>query len=196
MTAHSQPSPLHDTGSPTAGEPVFLAVGQLGRPHGVQGAISMRILTDFPERLQPGVTVFVGPAYTPMRIRQAQTHRKKLLLAFEYVQTREQAAELTNAFVFVHRAELPPLPEGEYYQHQLLGLRVFSADDGEDLGKLEEILPTGANDVYLIRMNDGRELLLPAIEGILQHVDLPNRTMTVHVLPGALPPEPPGSLVP
>jgi 16S rRNA processing protein RimM len=88
--------------------------------------------------------------------------------------------------VYVHRKEIPELPEGEYYQHQLLGLRV-EAEDGQDLGQLEEILPTGANDVYLIRLPNGRELLLPAIAGILLDVNFQAKTMRVRVLPGSMP---------
>ncbi|MCB9134704.1 MAG: 16S rRNA processing protein RimM [Anaerolineales bacterium] len=185
MTADPNPSSLNPAGSPS-GEPVFLVVGQLGKPHGVRGEVSMTILTEFPERILPGKTLYLGEEYRPMRVRQARGTGTKLLLALAGIETRTQAEELRNEMVYVLRAEVPPLPEGEYYYHQLLGLNVIS-EDGQDLGHLEEILPTGANDVYLIRLPDGRELLLPIIPGVLLGVDLSNQQMQVHVLPGSMP---------
>ena len=185
MTLDSENRPIDPTGSPP-GEPVFLAVGQLGKPHGVQGEITMRVLTDFPERLKAETTLFVGLDRKPMQIRHIRPAGTKILLTFDGIQNREQAGELRNQMVFIRTADTPPLPESEYYYHQLLGLCVES-EDGQDLGRLEEILPTGANDVYLIRLPDGRELLLPVIEGILLDVDFHARLMRVHVLPGSMP---------
>lgn len=185
MTADPNASSLNPTGSPS-GEPVFLAVGQVGRAHGIHGEVSMTVLTEFPERILPGKTLYLGDEHRQMRVRQARATGNKMLLAFSGIETRTQAEELRNEMVYVLRAEVPPLPEGEYYYHQLLGLNVVD-ENGQALGQLEEILPTGANDVYLIRLPDGRELLLPIIPGVLLGVDLPNRQMRVHVLPGSMP---------
>jgi len=185
VTVDSENHPIDPTGSPP-GEPVFLAVGQLGKPHGVQGEITMRILTDFPERLKAGSTLFIGLDRKPMQIRHVRPFGTKILLTFHGIQNREQAGELRNQMVFIQTADTPPLPEGEYYYHQLLGLRV-ETEDGQDLGRLEEILSTGANDVYLIRLPDSRELLLPVIEGVLLNVNLEAKWMRVHVLPGSMP---------
>ena len=185
MTADSDQSSFDPTGSPS-GEPVFLAVGQLGKPHGVRGEVTLNVFTDFPERLRAGATLFIGNEYTPMIIRHARPSGAKILLTFDEIQNPEQAVSLRNQMVFIRMEEIPPLPEGEYYHHQLLGLRVES-EEGQDLGRLEEILPTGANDVYLIRLPDGRELLLPVIEGILVDVDFQVGVMRVQVLPGSMP---------
>jgi 16S rRNA processing protein RimM len=185
MTSHSDPQSFDPTGSPD-GEPVFLAVGQLGKPHGIRGEVNLTIHTDFPERLREGTLLFVGQEHQPMKIRHARPSGAKILLTFDGIQSREQAEELRNLMVYVYKAEIPTLPEGEYYYHQLLGLRVES-EDGQDLGHLEEILPTGANDVYLIRLPNGRELLLPVIEGILLNVDFQVKLMRVRVLPGSMP---------
>ena len=185
MNADPERQPLESTGSPS-GEPVFLTIGQLGKPHGVRGEVTMNVYTGFPERLETGAMIFVGLDHRPMNILRARPSGAKMLLTFDGIQTREQAAELRNQLVFVHAEEVPPLPEGEYYYHQLLGLRV-EAEDGQDLGRLEEILATGANDVYLIRLPDNRELLLPVIEGILLDVNFEAGIMRVHVLPGSMP---------
>lgn len=174
------------TGLPSTGKPVFLAVGKLHRPHGLHGEILMGIRTDFPERLQPEVTVFIGDEKQPITIRTSRTHSKGLLLTFNGYESREQVAELRNQTVFVRTADRPPLPNGEYYYHQLIGLQVIS-DEGDELGVLTEILETGANDVYLVRAEGGKDLLLPAIDEVIKDVDLQGRKMTVHLMAGLVP---------
>ncbi|RME87351.1 MAG: 16S rRNA processing protein RimM [Anaerolineae bacterium] len=180
--ARTSALPEGDSGSPR-GEPVYLVVGYLRRPHGVRGELLMEVHTDFPERLQPGVSVYVGEEHVPLRITGRRSHARGMLIAFDGIKTREQAAALRNQYVYVLAADRPPLPEGEYYHHQLLGLRVFD-ESGRLLGTLTEILETGANDVYIVRTSQGKELLLPAIEEVILDVDLTRREMRVHLLPG------------
>jgi 16S rRNA processing protein RimM len=179
-------SPSGDAGSPLKGEPVFLAVGKLRRPHGLHGEIIMDVLTDFPERLRPGITLYVGPKHQPLRLRSHRWHSVALLVAFEGYNTPEQAGELRNHLAYVKTADRPPLPEGEYYHHQLIGLKVVS-EQGEVLGKVTEILATGANDVYVVRAEIGPEILIPAVEEFVQTVDLEHGELRVRITPGLLP---------
>lgn len=173
-------------GSPDSGEPVFLVVGKLRRPHGVHGELIMEVLTDFPERLRPGVQIYLGENHLADRLRTRRTNGSTLLVAFDSVRDPESAGALRNQFVFVRADDRPPLPEGEYYHHQLLGLQVIS-DDGRLLGKLVEILDTGANDVYIVRPEHGADILLPALNSVMQEIDLAGKKITVHLLPGLLP---------
>lgn len=166
--------------------PTYIAVGQLLRPHGVLGEMRMAILTDFPERLQPGMRVFLGEEYRPIKLRSARPHQGVLLVAFEGYPDRTAVEELRSEMVSVLSSEIPPLPEGEYYQHQLLGLQVFT-EDGDLLGSLTEILETGANDVYVIQDDANREILLPALDETILEIDLPAGKMRVHLLPGLIP---------
>jgi 16S rRNA processing protein RimM len=172
-------------GSSPSGEPEFLVVGKLRHPHGLKGEIMMDIITDFPERLKPGTAVFAGDEHRPLRIRSHRPHARGLLVGFDGMDTPEEVGVLRNMYLYVPAADRPPLPEGEYYHHQLLGLRVVS-DEGQELGSLVEILNTGANDIYVIRSPQGREILLPAIESVLLAVDLQQREIRVHLLPGLL----------
>lgn len=171
------------SGSPTQGEPVFLVIGRIRRPHGVHGEMLMEVITHFPERIQPGTTVYVGPKRLPLRVLSRRWHQKNLLIAFEGHTHRDMAGSFRNHLVYVRTATLPPLPEGEFYHHELIGLHVQSTA-GEDLGTLTEILETGANDVYVIRGASGKELLLPAIETVIAEVDLDAGVMRVNLLPG------------
>jgi 16S rRNA processing protein RimM len=172
-------------GSPPSGEPDFLVVGKIRRTHGLRGELLMEILTEFPERLKPGVVVYVGQEHRQLHIRSQRDHNQGLLIAFDGFHNPESAAELRNQLVFVPAGDRPPLPEGEYYHHQLLGLRVVS-DEGQDLGIMRQILETGANDVYIVVPEAGPELLLPAIESVILDIDLDRGEMYVHLLPGML----------
>src|SRR5512146_636046 len=109
-------------GSPTPGEPEFVLVGRMRRPHGVKGEILMEILTGFPNRLNAGKTVFIGEDHRPFEITHSRIVGKGLLLCFSGFDDCDQVAVLTNQEVFVPASSLPLLPEGEYYHHQLIGL--------------------------------------------------------------------------
>jgi len=173
-------------GPPKSGEPVYLAIGFLRRPHGVRGEILMDVLTDFPERIQPGTPVYVGESHRPMKIASRRETAKGMLISFEGITIREEVGAFRNQYLFVLAADRPPLPDGEYYHHQLIGLRVIHDETGEPLGTIREILETGANDVYVVRADTGKEILLPAIPSVRKKVDLARGEMTVHLLPGLL----------
>ena len=173
------------SGSPPSGEPVYLVVGKLRRPHGVQGEILMEIITDFPERLRPKTQVFIGEVRKPHKIMGRRGHNDGLLLRFENYDDRDQVGVLRNELVYVQAADLPELPDGEYYHHQLIGLTVIT-DNESILGQLTEIIETGANDVYVVIDESGRELLLPAIPSVLLDVNLDSATMKVHLIEGLL----------
>jgi 16S rRNA processing protein RimM len=168
----------NETGSPTPGEPVFVVVGQLRKPHGVQGEILMELSTNFPQRLKIGTTLFLGPSYEPFKIAARRMSDKGLLLKFDGFGDCDQVAVLTNKTVYVPADTLPPLPEGEYYHHQLLGLLVFN-ETGTLLGKIVEIIETRANDVYVVQPEEGSELLLPALKDVILGVDLNTGRMLV-----------------
>ena len=175
-------------GSPPSGGPVFLAVGRLSRPHGVKGEIIMDILTDFPERLKKGITLYVGPDYLPLQLISCRQHGRSLLVSFEGYHTPEQVGTLRNLIASVTSADRPPLPEGEYYHHQILGLQAVT-ESGEVLGVVREILETGANDVFVILPEDGPEILVPDIDEVVKDIQLEKGQIVIALLPGMLPGE-------
>lgn len=177
--------PQEPTGSSDVDEPLYLAVGRLGRPHGVRGELRMLVFTDFPERLHAGKKVYVGEEHTPRRIRSVRNHQNELLVAFRGVEDRTEAGLLTNQWVYVLESELPVLEEGEYYQHQLLDLEVFT-EDGQRVGEVVEILETGANDVLVVLTEDQKEVLLPVIADVILKIDLDGKRILARLLPGLL----------
>ncbi len=174
------------SGSPSDGEPEYLVVGSLRRSHGVRGEMVMEIVTDFPERLKPGTKVYVGPSYLPMTIENARHHSEGLIIKFREVRSPEEAARYRNKPVYVTTADRPTLPEGHYYDHQLIGFAGVDADTTESIGTLSEIMRTGANDIYVVRRPDGSEVLLPVIPSVVLELDVNRRVIRVHLLPGLI----------
>jgi 16S rRNA processing protein RimM len=171
-------SPKDMTGSPQPGEPVFLVVGKLRRAHGYHGELLMEVTTDFPERLKPGKEVFLGDQHVPAKFKSVRPQGDHLLVTFRGIEDEKQAGELRNVQVFVRVDALPELPEGIYYHHQLIGMTVAD-ESGKIFGKLDEVLQTGSNDVYVVRDADGKEVLFPALEEVIISVDLEQRLMVV-----------------
>ena len=169
-------------GSPD-GEPVYLAVGFLRRAHGLRGEIIMDLHTGFPERLRSGRELFVGEEHKAMTLAGARPHAKGMLVKFKGIETPEDAGQLRNQWVYVRAADVPSLPEGKLYQHELFGFGVVD-EDGNRLGELVEIIETGANDVYVIKGESGKEILLPAIPSVILETDPARRLMRVHLLEG------------
>ncbi|MGB4594794.1 MAG: ribosome maturation factor RimM [Anaerolineaceae bacterium] len=163
-------------------EPAFVLVGILQKPHGVRGEIEMRILTDFPKRMRPGRKLYLGEQKTLIVLKAARPKMSVLLLSLEGFETPEEVKLLTNQEVFVAVRELPELPKGEYYHHQLIGLRVVQ--NGEPFGELIEILETGANDVYVIKDQRGKERLLPVIPSVVRSIDIVKGIIEVEVPEG------------
>jgi len=171
-----------NTGSPS-GEPLYLSVGFLRRPHGLHGELIMDLHTDFPERMKSGRKLFVGEKYKPMTLISVRPHQSGLLVKFKGVETTDDAGMFRNQWVFIKAKDAPPLPEGQIYQYELIGFKVVDQKDNP-LGELVEILATGANDVYVVRDDSGKEILLPAIPSVILDVEAGSRTIRVHLLEG------------
>jgi len=171
--------PQDEPGTPTE----RVAVGLANAPWGVRGHVKVTPLTANPERLTAGAIVFV--AGIPRRIVDVRHPSGYPVVQFEGFTNREGADSLRDAVIEIDEAELPELPEGEYYVHDLIGLRVLTTA-GEEIGVLDDVLQTGSNDVYLVKRPGQKDLLVPAIDGVLVDVDLEARTVTIEPVPGLL----------
>ncbi len=176
-------APMNATGSPLTGEPAFLAVGKLRRTHGVHGEMLMEVYTDFPERLVPGTILYLDHPVDQLVLVRNRPHHAGLLLTFEGYDTPEAAAALRNRIVFVRADDRPPLAEGEYYHHQLIGLDVLS-DQGEAIGVVTDIIETGASDVLVVRPARGPEVLIPVSDAFIHSIDLDQRQIIVQLISG------------
>jgi 16S rRNA processing protein RimM len=178
-----KPKAQDNPGSPSTGEPVYLAVGTLRRSHGIRGDMLVEVITDFPERLKPGTHLYVGDKKQALKITRRRPHNEGMILGFEGISTAEQTAKYRAQTVYVPVEGRPPLPDGEYYHHQIIGLNVVD-ESWTALGIITEIIETGANDVYVVKNAGEREILLPALKQVLLEINLDTKTMRVHLLPG------------
>lgn len=183
----------------------YLAVGLIVGVHGLRGELKVELHTDFPERFDAGSTVYLTDKLKEIVIKSARPHKNHMLITLDGIHNRNQAEELRQSWLFVSEDEAKELDEDMYWVHDLVGMTVIEIDStatesvedktasatGErELGLLTDVLSTGANDVYVIapfgEINQGRELLLPAIADVVQRVDVENKRMFVRLQSGLL----------
>ena len=164
----------------------WLRVGVVTATHGLRGEVKVFPVTEDPGRFETLRAVkCVGKAGEQMlEIANVRYFKQYVLLSFRGKDRIEDVEGLVKAELYVDRAHALPLSENENYVCDLIGLRVVT-DEGEELGTLDDVMETGANDVYVVK-NGAREILLPAIRECILKVDLEAGEMTVHVLPGLL----------
>ena len=155
-----------------------IVIGRVGAAHGIRGELRIIPLTDFPERFAALREVMVGDEL--LHIESVKPQGKNFLMRFREYAVREDAQKLTGRHLTVARAEAAPLDEGEYYVFDIVGLTVYDEEDNE-LGTVENVLRTGSNDVYAVRSEDGREILIPALRKVVRTIDVPNGRMTVRL---------------
>jgi 16S rRNA processing protein RimM len=153
--------------------------------HGIKGEVKCRLVTDFPKRrLRKGGRVFI--AGQPYTVALARVQPMLAYVKFEEVPDRTAADKLRGLDVEVPRADAHPLPRGQFYWHEVIGLEVHNASTGEVVGKVDDILETGANDVYIVHGSRG-EILIPAIKSVIKRIDPQAGRMLIEPLPGLLP---------
>jgi len=167
-------------GSPQTGEPEYLTIGKLRRTHGVRGEIIMDALTDFPDTIKTGMAVYIGTHHKQQVISSIRPTDKTFLIAFEDFDDCDKVGIFRNQYVFIKTMDAAPLEEGKFYQHQVVGMEVID-ESGTSLGKICEIINTGANDVYVIQPLAGNEILIPAIKGVILEVDINAGKMRVRL---------------
>jgi 16S rRNA processing protein RimM len=166
-------------------EPRYLAIARVLKPWGVRGELKLEVLTGFPDQLGRLKRVYLGDKAVRHDVVRFHWHGDGLLLQLADVRDRDEADTLRGQLVQIAREEAVPLQAGQFYEHQIVGLSVVTAD-GQALGQVVEILSTGANDVYVVQGPRG-ELLLPARVEVVSAIDLDAGTMTVSLLPGLMP---------
>jgi 16S rRNA processing protein RimM len=119
-----------------------------------------------------------------LTVYSCRPHRQGTILSFHEIKRVGEAAELVGCSIYVPKESLDALPPDEFYEYQLLGLRV-KTEDGNFLGILEKVVPTGSNDVFVVR-KDGQEVLIPATDEVVVQVDLQEKIMVIHPLEGLL----------
>ncbi len=165
-------------------------VGRFGRPRGVSGDMYITPATDDPSRFLELTELFavIGGQRQVLRIERVEVIGGQPVVKIEGVDSREAAARLTNVTVEIDAARIRPLPEGRYYQFDIVGCRV-QGKDGVDYGVLEEVLFYPANDVYRICSVKFGEVLFPAVDRFVVSLDIEARTIIIDPPPGLFEPK-------
>ena len=158
-----------------------VVIGEVVGVWGVRGGLKAIPSTDLSERFLPGSTLYInGDRAVVLRSHRA---RSGLRIQLDIVEDRIQAEAIKGALFTIPANELQSLPEGSYYHYQIIGLNVWT-DDAEFLGTVREILITGSNDVYVVRDEDRREILIPSIEDVVIEITPIEGTMRVRLPDG------------
>ena len=160
-------------------------MAQVLAPHGIRGELKCRVITDFPaQRFKRGSTLTLRGQ--PFVVQTARIQGATVLLKLRDITDRDQAATYRGADVEVATDQAVSLPPGQFYWHQVIGLSVEDATTHEVLGRVHDILETGANDVYVVRADTGREILVPAIRDVVRDIDPAAGKMLIEPLPGMI----------
>jgi len=160
----------------------FITIGTILATWGNKGKVKIKPETDFPQRFAPHSTIYINRK--PMTIDSAEWHNQRLVIKLNAVDSIEDARKLRGKSAEIHRSQVHPLPEGQYYHFQLIGLEVWTTR-GELLGNITEILTTESNDSYVVRGAKG-EILIPAIEDVVKSIDLDKGCMVIEPIEGLL----------
>jgi len=159
-----------------------VAVGRITRAHGVQGELTVLVISEVPGRFADGETVWLEDGRT-LTIESSRPHKDRLLVRFREVQSREQAEALQKALLVVPESLSPELPEGSWWDHLIVGC-VLETDTGRALGTVRDVIHTGANDVWSAVDEVGTETLIPVLEDVILEVDMDAKRIVVREIPG------------
>lgn len=163
----------------------MLQVGVIIQTHGIKGEVKVFPTTDDAQRFKKlkKVTLDNGKERRELEITSVKFFKNLVILKFKGIDDINEVEKYKKAALFVTREDAVPLEENEYFIADLIGLRVVS-DEGEELGTLDDVLQTGANDVYVVKNDKGEEILVPAIKDCVKNVDIEGGEIILHLLPG------------
>lgn len=165
-------------------------VGKIVNTQGIKGEVRVISTTDFPEkRYKKGnnLFLFLPKVVTPIQltIKSHRRHKNFDLLLFEGYENINDAEKLRDGILKVPESQLGELDEGEFYFHEIIGCLVFTKH-GEEVGKITEILTPGANDVWVVKGKNGKEVLIPYIDDVVKKVDVKEKIILIDPIEGLL----------
>ncbi len=164
-----------------------LEIGQIVNTFGIKGMVKVKPFTDDIKRFDELKTICVekNSNKTEYEVEEVKYHKDMVLIKFKGIDKVEQAENLRNSYLTISRNSVEELEEGRYYIVDLLGLEVYT-DEEILLGTLEDIFNTGSNDIYVVKNEKGKQILLPAIQDVIKQIDIENKKIIAHLLPGLI----------
>jgi len=165
----------------------YVLIGKIVGVHGMKGTNKFRSYAESLSVFNPGRSLLIRDSrsrQTSIEINWVKPHTKTPLISFKGVIDRDQAEALIGAELFIPETELPELDEDTYYWFELIGLEVYTTEE-EYLGRIASIMPTGSNDVYVVR-DKKKEVLIPALESVVVEINLEHKRMQVNLPEGLI----------
>ncbi len=165
----------------------FLEIGQIVNTFGIKGQVKVNPFTDDINRFDKLKMVYIKNKLKnqELEIEEVKYHKNMVLLKFKGIDKIEDAENLRNSYILIDRKDQLPLDKDTYYIVDLLGLEVYT-DENKLLGKLDDIFNTGSNDIYVVKDELGKQILLPAIKDVIKKIDIENKKIIVHILNGLI----------
>ncbi|MDI3534733.1 MAG: rRNA processing protein RimM [Thermosediminibacterales bacterium] len=165
----------------------YLTIGKIVSTHGNKGEVKVYPLTDFLERFDnlKEVYVRIKGQIKLYKIENVRYHKKFIILKFEGIDSIDKALSFKDSVLEVKRENAFTLPPGHYYISDIIGCKVKTIE-GKDLGELIDVIKTGANDVYIVKNDANKEILIPAIKEVVKKIDIKNREITIKPLEGMI----------
>lgn len=154
-------------------------IGTIVAPHGVRGDIRILPQTDYPEQFLDLDYLLLADG-RKLSVTAARFHKRMVLVKCEEINSMNDAELLRGQEVFVNLEDLPPLDEGEYYVADLIGCVVVD-EEGTSIGELKDVISTGSNDVYVIKAENGKDILLPALKKHVFEINVTERKIVVRL---------------
>lgn len=163
----------------------FLRVGVISTTHGVRGEVKVFPTTDDPKRFLELAEVLVdtGSGTQPLAIKDVSFFKNMVILKFEGIDDIDTALKYKGRDLLVTRENAVPLEPGEFFICDIIGSTVFE-EDGKIFGTLKDVLQTGANDVFVVTMQNGKEALLPCIDDCIREIDVEGKRIVAYIMPG------------
>ena len=165
----------------------YLEIGQIVNTFGIKGMVKVQPFTDDIEQFENLKTIYIKNKFEQKEyeIEEVKYHKNMILLKLKGINNIEEANILRQSYLLKDREKEEPLKEGTYYIVDLLGLEVYD-DNGNLLGTLEDIFNTGSNDIYVVKNELGKQILLPAISEVIKEIDIKNKKIIVHLIKGLI----------
>lgn len=163
----------------------FFEIGQIVNTHGVKGHVKVKPFTDDATQFETlgKILVVKNKDTIEMEIEEVKYHKDMVLLKLKGVDDMTAAEHYKGCYIKIHRSQARELEEGRYFIADIIGSDVYT-DDDKYLGKVDDIYNTGSNDIYVVKDELGKQILLPGIKDVVLNIDIENQKVTVHLLKG------------
>lgn len=163
----------------------YFEIGQIVNTNGLKGTLKIKPFTDDVKEFEILKNIYIQKKdeLVLFKIQKVSYVKNMVLLKLEGIDDIDEAEKYRNFYLKVERKSLPKLKEDSYYIVDLLGCEVQTIE-GEILGKVDDVFSTGSNDVYVVKNDQGKQILLPAIKKVIKNVDIPNKKIIVELMEG------------